>query len=491
MGTIQRQGLINTVIIYVGVVLGFLNRIVVQPYYLSPEEVGMAGLLISFSALLTTFFLLGSSSMCVRYFPVFRNAKKRHHGFFGFMLLFPLAGIVTGGILIALLKRWILARYGLESPLFAAYFEWAFPLAAVMTLSIAINAYSNSLLKTTFPSFLNDIWVRVLLVVVAMVYGMGWITLDWFVAGIGIVYLSQLLLIAAYVFTVDRPGILIDWSFVHHVGFRPIAQFSFLLTLTALSSLSMKFLDSVLIGAYLGEKEVGIYLIGAFIAQFIETPLYSVERIAAIKIAHAFSSGNLDEIREIYYRSVRVLFLAGGFLAVCIITNIHDFLRLLPEDYRDAAGVTIIMSAGSIVNMATGVNSPILNNSSKYIWGVIFLLILLVVSVILNMIFIPNFGIEGAALATGLASALYNLAKFIYIWKKFGMQPYDVRSLKTVGIILLALATGFFAPVPENPWLAMAERGFLITALFAGLGWGMKIVPEYHHLLTSLWGRRK
>lgn len=100
MGTIQKQGLINTIIIYVGVALGFLSRILIQPHWLTTSEIGLAGLLISFSALLTTFLLLGSSNMCVKYFPLFKNEQKRHHGFLGFVLLFPMLGILIGGIVI-------------------------------------------------------------------------------------------------------------------------------------------------------------------------------------------------------------------------------------------------------------------------------------------------------------------------------------------------------------------------------------------------------
>src|SRR6185436_13616181 len=193
-----------------------------------------------------------------------------------------------------------------------------------------------------------------------------------------------------------------------------------------------------------GESFSGVFMLGMFMAQFIETPLYSIERIAGAKISHAFSINNMEEIKQIYYRSVRILFLFGGFLAICIITNIHDFLKLLQPDFNDAAGVTIILSIGSIINMATGVNSPIIINSSKYVWGVIFLSILLVISVILNMLFIPKFGIEGAAIATGVASTLYNLMKFIYIWKKFGLQPYDMRTVKTIIVIGTALLVGIF-----------------------------------------------
>src|SRR6185295_12421771 len=106
----------------------------------------------------------------------------------------------------------------------------------------------------------------------------------------------------------------------------------------------------------------------------------------------------------------------------------------------------VLMSIGSVINMATGINNPIISTSSRYAWSLVFLIFLLVGSVILNILFIPRYGIEGAAIATGLSSTLYNLMKFIYIWKKFDMQPYDLSSLKTLFVIGIALGAGLLIP---------------------------------------------
>jgi O-antigen/teichoic acid export membrane protein len=469
----------------VGVVFGLVNRLIVQPHFLSAAEIGLSSLLLNFGLLFSTFLIFGTSNMCVRYFPVFRNPEKRHHGFLGFVLLFPLAGSVAGGIIFWLFRSWLLQRYSIHSPLFAHYFDWTFPLAVVTTFAIALNSYCNSLHKTVFPSFLNDIWLRIILITGTIAYGLNYISLDWFVYITFIAYVSQMVFLAIYIYIVDRPGLLIDWSFAKSIGIPGILRYTFLLAITALTSLSLKSLDNVMIGSYLGENFSGVFSIGMFIAVFIETPLYSLERIAGSKIAHAFATNNMDEIREIYYRSVRYLFLAGGFLTVGIATNIHDLLRLLPAEFKEAANVTILLSVGSLINMATGVNSPIIFNSSKYSRGFIFLLILLVLSVILNILLIPAYGIAGAAIATGLASTLFNIMKFIYIRKKFGMQPYDMRTVKTLAAICLSFFTAYFIPVPANAWLAIALRGTATTLVFVGMTYFLHIIPEYEYLFTG------
>ena len=115
---------------------------------------------------------------------------------------------------------------------------------------------------------------------------------------------------------------------------------------------------------------------------------------------------------------------------VGIIANIHDLLGLLPEAYHQGATVAIIACVGGFLNIATGVNTSILFTSDKYLYGTYLLFLLLILAVILNIILIPIYGIEGAALATALSSVIYNVLKYFIILKKFKMQPYDTSSLK-------------------------------------------------------------
>lgn len=491
MGTIQKQGLINTFIIYIGVALGFVNQMVVQTHMLTTEEIGLWRVMINFGALLTTFLLLGASTTSVKYFAAFRDAKSGHHGFLGLILLIVSVGILIGGCIFYSISGWIKHAYEAESALFVDYFYWEFPLAIVMTISICLNSYSNSLLKTTFPSFLNDILVRILLIGFTVAYFFKIIGFDFFIASIFITYFCQLLLLVIYIYWIDTPSLRIDWTFFKKAGGKPLVRFSLLMALTGLSSVSLKFLDSVMIGAYMPLQLVGIYAVGAFIAVFIETPLSSLERVAAVKIAHGFEANNRQEIKDIYYSSVRVLFLAGGFLGVCVITNIHDFLSLFPAEFMQAAGVTIIISVGSMINMATGINSPIIINSEYYKWNIVFLLFLLISTILLNVLLIPLYGMEGAAFGTGLASTLYNMMKFFFIWRKFSLQPYDMRTAKILLVILLAFLAAYFVPVPANPFFAIAERGIIIALIFAGLTYSLRIIPEYNHILTGKFLRRK
>ena len=92
MGVVRRQGIKNTIVGYFGLMIGFLNLIVVQPHFLTKEEIGLTRILYSFSLLVAMFVPMGIGNATLKYFPVFKDKEKNHHGYFAFMNLFPLLG---------------------------------------------------------------------------------------------------------------------------------------------------------------------------------------------------------------------------------------------------------------------------------------------------------------------------------------------------------------------------------------------------------------
>ena len=126
MGVIQRQGIKNVIFNYFGLVIGYVNVLIIQPNYLTQEEVGLVRILFSFSALLATFLPLGINTVTTKFFPHFRNPETKHHGYFGLMLVFPLIGfLILSGLLLAF-KSLIISYYVVKSPLFTHYFNCIF-----------------------------------------------------------------------------------------------------------------------------------------------------------------------------------------------------------------------------------------------------------------------------------------------------------------------------------------------------------------------------
>ena len=110
-------------------------------------------------------------------------------------------------------------------------------------------------------------------------------------------------------------------------------------------------------------------------------------------------------------------------------------------------------------------------------------MMLFVLAIINNLIFIPIWGIEGAAVATCLSSFIYNAVKYFYIWKTFKLQPFDRNTLYTLLLILVCLGIDHFLPALSSPVFDILFRSSIISVVYLGGTYLLKIVPEFHRYL--------
>ena len=81
MGIVQRQGIRNTLISYVGLAIGFANTILVLPRLLSPAQIGLtASVLLPMATIGAQVASFGFANMGIRYFPFFRNQGPSSSG---------------------------------------------------------------------------------------------------------------------------------------------------------------------------------------------------------------------------------------------------------------------------------------------------------------------------------------------------------------------------------------------------------------------------
>ena len=101
-----------------------------------------------------------------------------------------------------------------------------------------------------------------------------------------------------------------------------------------------------------------------------------------------------------------------------------------------------------------------------------------ILNVVLNYIFIPLYGIEGAALGSCLSLIFFNLLKYIYIRAKLQLQPFSKGTLLLIFVLGLAFAAGWYMPQLNNPLLDMMIRSVLITGIVAAGVLGLRISEE-------------
>ena len=68
--------------------------------------------------------------------------------------------------------------------------------------------------------------------------------------------------------------------------------------------------------------------------------------------------------------------------------------------------------------------------------------LLAIITIFFNLWLIPEYGIDGAAIASFLAFLIYNTIKLVYVKLKFNMLPFTVETFKI--LLLLGVTWGLF-----------------------------------------------
>jgi O-antigen/teichoic acid export membrane protein len=480
MGVIKRQGIRNAVITYTGIIIGAVNIIFVQPRLLTEEELGLTRLLYDFAYLAGLAVPLGLPNIIIRYFPYFKNRETGHHGFGGIMVLFFTVGFVASAALLLAFKPFITHQYAQKSALFADYFLFIIPFTFIVSAITVVTAYCHSLFKSTVPSFINDVIVRLGTIANTVLYFNGVLSFDQFIICFIGIYLVELLLLVAFVAIVDRISFVPDRNLLKKYPIKEMFRFGIVLCVGSFASMALRKADVVILGTQ-SLALVGVYTTAVFIAAFIEVPLGALERITHTKVADNFARNNLAEIEKIYADSVKYLLLAGGFLYIGMTACTRYIYQIgdLPHSFTQYISVVYIVGLGALVNVSTGANSAIMFYSANYIRGVWWLIFTLAVTIALNLALIPLFGAYGAAVASLCGAALFNLIKYLFIYNRFGFQPYNKLSLLTVCSTILCLVPAFFLPeITERPFPNLLFRGGISCGLYVLLVWRLKLAPD-------------
>jgi len=106
--------------------------------------------------------------------------------------------------------------------------------------------------------------------------------------------------------------------------------------------------------------------------------------------------------------------------------------------------------------------------------------------VLLNMYFIPNFGLNGAALATLIAITLYSLAKLLFVVLKMKLFPFTAKTLISLFLVLISFLVFYFWDFNFHPVINIALKSILVSGFYLGLSYYLKISSDINFVINSV-----
>jgi O-antigen/teichoic acid export membrane protein len=486
LGIVQRQGLRNTLISYVGLGIGFVNTTLVLPRLLAPAQLGLTSVLVSLATMGALVSALGFTNTTLRYFPYFRNRETGHSGFLPLLLGLPLALFGVVALALWLGRPLVLRWYAHDAALLGPHYVVMLGLALCILLYNLLEAYTKSLFHTSFSSFLTDVLQRLLIVSAAVLYGSGYLSFDGFVLAYMGSYAAIATLLLGYLAAIGELHLRPTRAVLRVRPVGELLRFGSFALLGNISGTLLVTIDSLMLGSH-SFADAGIYTIALNISTALAVPFRALYKTAYPLIAEYWKEGATDKMLDFYRRSTRLNTALGAYLALGIGLNLPFIYSLIHRpEYAAGTLAVLLLLAGRLTDGITGVNGIIVVTSPRYRYDLLFNLGLSLLIIGLNALLIPRLGLLGAAISNAAALASINLARTWFVWRSFGWQPFDRRILYILALASGAAAVAWALPSLANIWLTLVLRGGVLTALYGvGLlvtGW----VPEVSALARKL-----
>lgn len=466
MGIIIRQSVRNTILSYIGVALGFVITIWMYPNILEPEQYGLTRVLLSLAMVSTQLANLGTQNTIIRYFPLFRDKKHKHHGSLFLSLTVPLIGLLFLTIILYVFRPEI-TRYFIErSALLVDYYWLILPLAFFILFFHVLSAYVRALYDTVMSSFLMNVAIRFLVALILILYFFEWITFNQFMIAFVLIYGVIMLWLLIYTLRKFEVNLRPDFRFLRKSLLKNMGNYSLFAFFGGVASIIVNNIDIIMLSSMAGLGDTGIYAIAFYIGSAITIPRKSIFQISSPVISDAIKNKNFDLIDKVYRHSALNLIITGGLVFCGVIANIDNLMNLLPPEYTGGMLVIIVIASANLFDMACGVNGAIILNSKYYRFDLYSTIILIVVTILLNYWLIPIYGILGAAIGTASAIVLYNLLKLFFVWLKFSMQPFDKSIFPVLVIGGITLGIIFQIPILFNTYADILIRSLITCILY-------------------------
>lgn len=482
MGIVIKQSIKNTIVTFIGFAIGAINVLYMYPVFLGKDYLGLANYVLSAANILYPILSFGIQNTLIKFFNENNKTEEDLSSYFSYMLLLPLLIIIPFFALFYLFYEDI-ALYESAKNAIVYDFVWEIPLIALFIGYFEIfYAWLRAHMKSVFGSFVKEVFVRILVTISLYAVYFNYISLPEFIHSLVLVYGISLLVIIFYANKTKR--IQLNKKFPKKT--KSIFVFTIFIILSASVANMLLDIDKYMINQFLKIENIAFYSLAVYLAMVISVPQRAMHQITYPITAKLMSENKWEELNELYKKSSITLQIIGGLIYLGILVNIKQLYEILPDEGYDQ-GLFVVFTIGlsKYFDVILGNNNSIIFNS-KYYKAVLILGVLLVfVIVILNLIFIPKLGINGAALATLIAIGMYSLAKLLFVVLKMKLFPFSKNNIISFLITVVLFFGFYFWEFPFHPIVNIGLKSVCVSLLYLILHYYFKVSSDINFVIRN------
>jgi O-antigen/teichoic acid export membrane protein len=189
-------------------------------------------------------------------------------------------------------------------------------------------------------------------------------------------------------------------------------------------------IDTIMIGVFMNETNVGIYNITLKLTAVLGISLSAVSAVSTPFYSEAYSSGNIQKLKEHVSKSSAIVFYSSLPIFLILILFPGPILSLFGDEFTAGTTALIILAAGGFINAYFGAAGYLMNMTGSEVILQYITLAAVLIGILLNYVLIPLYGLTGAASATTLTIAGWNIACALYIKRVYSVHVFYIPGIQ-------------------------------------------------------------
>jgi len=189
-------------------------------------------------------------------------------------------------------------------------------------------------------------------------------------------------------------------------------------------------IDTIMLGYYVSTADLGVFTVAFKLSIVTNFVIGSLNTIATPKISELFWAEKYKELNKVVQSSAQLIFIFALPVTILLTIFAYPILSLVKEGFTQGTLVLQIFALTQLLNSAAGMVAIFLNMTGNQSFFTRLVAVATAVNIGLNLLLIPFFGMEGAAIATLISSAIWNIGGAYFIYKRYRIRTYlDVAYL--------------------------------------------------------------
>lgn len=498
MGTIRKQSIYSSIFIYGGFLIGAANVLLLFPKYFTPEEFGLTRILVDISLVFATICTAGTIPVVYKFHPFYQKyLTPKTNDLLAITLLTSLVGCIILFFCMPYLQPFIFRKFGARSPILSEYFYLVFPLTISLVAFTMLEAFAWLVGRSVIANFLKEFVFRILTTVLIACWVFGWITdFNYFISGFSLLYVLPAGVLAYLVYKSREFGVFKKPSKVTQRLRQFILRFGTAYFLSALLNILAKTNDTLIIASQSagGMADAAVFTIATYLITVMDVPQRSMIAPAIPQISAAWKDKDMAKLERLYQKTaLNLLIIAAGIMGLVII-NMDMLVSLLGNRYALIPTLLLILGTSKLIDLGSGLNSQILQLSKHWRIDLFTNMLFVAASILFNYTLTKKFGLLGTAWGTLIAVILFNLIRFIYIKKIYGLQPFSWKNGMAVGTAGILAAGCYLLHLFDHMVVNSIINSGLFTACFVFIIVRFKFsedISSLFYMLISGWSKNK